>query len=74
MATYQPIDGAPVLAFDAEGSLVYAAKVVGHWLARSVPMMHVKTWEAGIGERDLDLTPAEFSEWRRSFVKPEVVN
>lgn len=73
MATYEPVHTAPILALE-DGSIVYAATVLGRWHNRQTAMIHVRTWEAGLGERDLDLTPAEFAEWRRCFVRVEVVN
>ena len=73
MARYEAVHSVPVLAVQ-EGSIVYAASVLGRWTAGDKAFIHVRTWEAGLGERDLDLTPSEFSTWRRSFVKPDEVN
>lgn len=75
MASYEVVHGAPVLAIDnADGSIIYAAAVLGRWTVGDKAFIHVRTWEAGLGERNLDLTPSEFSTWRRSFTRPEVVN
>ena len=79
MAIYEPVYSEPVLALDEDGSIVYAAAIVGRSHnrinnAKGPTFVHVRTWEAGLGERDLDLTPAEFSTWRRSFTRPSVVD
>lgn len=79
MAVYESVYSAPVLALDEDGLIVYAATVLGRSTnrinaANGPTFIHVRTWEAGLGERDLDLTPAEFSTWRRSFVRPSVVD
>ena len=70
MPTYEPVYSVPVLGIE-DGYIVLAATVLGRW-HDGAATIHVRTWEAGIGQRDLNLSPAEFAEWRRSFVKPEV--
>ena len=32
--------------------------------------IHVATWEAERGQREDKLTPAEFEDWKRSFLRP----
>lgn len=69
MALYEPVHATPILAIQ-EGSIVVAATVLGRMTQFGRAYLHVAVWQAGSGQRDEYLAPAEFESWRRSFTRP----
>ena len=71
MALLESVEAMPILSVEG-GFITYAASVIARYYAPSYgAILVVAVWSAGVGSRVMHLTPAEFSEWRRSFVKPE---
>ena len=66
---YHRVESKPVIGLDADKDVVLAGCVLGRIEGPSgLVRIHVATWEAGRGQREDRLDPAEFESWRRTFV------
>lgn len=69
MAIIRSVEAKPILGIEGD-SIVVAATVLAHVTQFGRAYFHVRVWQAGSGERDEYLAPAEFESWRRSFLRP----
>jgi hypothetical protein len=61
----------PTLGFDGKGSIIIAMAVLGRIDGpNGTAQIHIATWEAGRGQREDKITPAEYMTWKASVTKP----